>query len=192
VHTTAPQETLQRLDAEIDGLAPYLGGYPPQLQDDAERQRVTAQWRRAVTQCGTLLQQYPDDAALTWRAGVLSQMGHNLDIQGAWQQAERHFKRTLALNPKSVDAHLSLGFLYVHTHPKYALPAERAFTRALALAKDTPLPDAHFGLTFAYYYQAKFRDAVREAEVYLALHPDAAAMKDLRDLALERANKAGQ
>ena len=123
---------------------------------------------------------------------MLSQMGHNLDITGAWQQAERHFKRALALNPKSVDAYLGLGFLYVHTHPKYASAAEHAFTMALALAKDTPLAGAHIGLTFAYYYQAKFRDAVREAEVYLALHPDDATMKDLRDLALERANKAGQ
>jgi tetratricopeptide (TPR) repeat protein len=190
--TTAPQETLHMLDVEIDDLATYLGGYPPQLKDNAERQSVTAKWRRAIKKFGTLLQQYPDEAEIMWRMGVLYHMGHNLDIKGAWQQAERHLKRALTVNPQSVDAHMRLGFLYVNTHPRYAAAAESAFKEALALAKDTSLADAHLGLTFAYYYQAQFQDAVREAEAYLALYPDNAAMKNLRDIALERAKKAGQ
>jgi tetratricopeptide (TPR) repeat protein len=81
-----------------------------------------------------------------------------------------------------------LGVLYVNTSPEFVIAAEKEFVKALEAAKGKPQPSAHSGLCFAYYYQGKFKEAVEQADKYLALVPDDEALKQLRKIAFEKAS----
>jgi len=188
----APKSSLDAVDAALAKLASHIDGYPPSFSDADEKKRVEKELDDLLTNLDKLQKQFPRDAEVERRFGNAYRMAHNLDREGAWPSSESHLKSALALDPSNIQAHLTLGSLYVNTDMKYAPAAEKEFREALRLSGDTPLPGAHIGLVFAYYYQGRFREAVAEADKYLVLRPDDSMMKQLREIALDKAKESEQ
>lgn len=183
----APQGALKRADEallRLDGAA----SFPPQVNDDAERDLLRKEWQKAVATLEALRKRYPDDPQLLRRIGACYRRGYNLGMPGAWERAEAYLLRTEELAPEAPEAYISLGILYADTGPDHAGPAEKQFRKALPHARKEQLAQVWWGLALALYYQGKVRDAVATIDRLIALNPDDARARKLREtfLASER------
>ena len=177
---------LQNIDDKIAWLNQYLDYYPPAITSEEQRKEVEKQLNDTLTYIEKALKEKPDSAELLWRLGNCYRLAHNLDMAGAWNNSEKALKESIKINSKLPEAHFFLGLLYVNTHPQYAPAAEKEFLTAQRLAGDKPWPALHSGLCFAYYYQGRFEDALRQADKYLKLEPDNPGMKRLREIIQEK------
>jgi hypothetical protein len=184
-----PKEKLDLFDKKLAALAPFIGGFPPRVKSEEQLEKVKGDWKKAVEEFSAVIKSFPKSPAMEYRIAELYRFGHNLDMSGAWKNSEAHFQKAIFLSPRSVEAHLGLGTLYVNTHMKYATMAENLFTKAIALSQGEEFPvGALSGLFFAYYYQARFKEAVAVADRYLKHRPDNKGMKKLRDIARTKAS----
>jgi tetratricopeptide (TPR) repeat protein len=177
---------LQTIDEQIAWLSNYLEVYPPAITDEQERQEVEKRLTDTLAYIEKANKENPGNGELLWRLGNCYRLAHNLDRAGAWKKSEKALKAALRIDQKLADSHFILGLLYVNTHPQYAPAAEKEFLAAQRLAGNKPWPAIHGGLCFAYYYQERFDDALRQADKYLKLVPDDSAMKRLREIIREK------
>lgn len=177
---------LAKIDKAISDLQPYLGGYPPHVADSKELEAVTRRLDNALKYAREVMEKEPNSAQIMWRLGELYRMAHNANEKMAWNNSERFLKGAISLDPKIIEAHISLGQLYVNTDPKYAKAAENCFITAQKLAGNRVLPDAQSGLFFAYFYQGQFQKAVDEADIFLRARPNDPTMLRLREIAASK------
>ena len=133
-----------------------------------------------------------DTARRDWLLGECHRLRHLFDEPGAWEESERLLTLAVTRDPKFTPAHVSLGQLYLTGGFDWAPRAERAFVHALEESGGTPLPAAQKGLFFAYYYQGRWADAVRQADRYLALEGadvDVAKMREMAHTNMKQGEK---
>ena len=106
---------LDRIDQYISELFPYLGSYPPVVSNQKELAEVQAKLDAAITYTVNAMEKNPKDAQIKWRLGELYRLAHNSDQPKAWENSEKYLKEAISLDPKSVEAYLALGTLYVNT-----------------------------------------------------------------------------
>lgn len=160
------------VDELIADLKPVIGFYPPAVEGEEELQQVEAKYDQAKKELDTQIEESPGDVELVLKRGRLQRMGHNLDKKGAWKGAEADFLAVLEAQPENKWAMLEIGMLYVNSEPGLAAHAEEYFDHAQAIHGDEPLEGAQNGLFFCYYYQAKFYQALEQAEHLTRSFPD--------------------
>jgi len=175
--------SLPSIDAQLADLRPFLRGYPPNISGPSEKRQIEDRWHATEAELLALEQSDPDDPRVLIRLGELYRFGHNLDAPGAADRCVSTLDRLIELDPTNVDAHLTLGILYTDAGPRWAGEGENHLRRAIELAAPSPLPRGWRALTFAYYYQAKFGDAVAAADQALLLEPDDPGLRKLREQA---------
>lgn len=182
--------------AEVDDtlarLGQVIGTYPPAVKTDAERAEAAAHYERTKATLDAALASQPNDMEARIRRAKLHAMGHNLDLPGAFNGAERDYVAVLAEHPTHQRAILDLAHLWVNTAPEYAPRAEGLFRAAQCLNKQQPLEEAQRGLFFAFYYQGRLEDAKRQADFLAAQWPQHTLYEKYREIAgsaLERAGK---
>ena len=84
-------------DAAIESIAPAVA--------DAEALIVKSDWKSAQTKLDVWLASNPSDARALFDAGYVA------DVQGRLDDAARLYRRATEANPRSFEAHLSLGLL---------------------------------------------------------------------------------
>ncbi len=154
--------------ARLDALRAAIGSQPLDearaqkllpLEEDLDRLTDDLQKRAARK----------ESAQVDWQLGECHRLRHLFDDPGAWEEAERRFSLALARDPKFALAHLSMGQLYLTGGFDYAPRAEKHFVQALENAGGAPMPEAHKGLFLAYYYQARWDEAIKESDIYLKI-----------------------
>ena len=160
------------VDCLISELQPYIASYPPNVRNKADRQKIHTQLNEAIVFTDILLSKDPDNPHLLWRMGELYRMAHNLDLKDAWINSEKALKKAIQIAPGIIEAHLTLGDLYVNTDLNHAKEAEKCFLTAQRISGEKPLIRAHRGLLFAYYYQGDMKKTLDEADLINALFPN--------------------
>ena len=177
---------LQQIDDALSALEPKIGHYPPDIDSSQERKAIGSQYHKLERDLDQLIKKDPTNTELLLRRGQLHAMGHNLDVSKAWEKAESDLKAVINREPENEKALLTLGSLYVNTNPIYAPTAEKLFLKAQEVHGSTPLEDAHRGLLFAYYYQAKMKQALTEADLLVKMSPDNEIYMKLRDIIAQK------
>jgi Flp pilus assembly protein TadD len=91
-------------DAQPGAVQSAAGAASPEL-DDAEAAMAKSDWKTAETTLDLWLPQHPADARALFDAGYVA------DAQDRDADAEGLYRRAIAADPKSFEAHVSLGLL---------------------------------------------------------------------------------
>lgn len=168
--------------AEIQNFALKAGTYPPAVATADERKQVIGKYLVIKKELDSLSQDCTNVVEKLLLRAKLETMGHNLDIEHAWNEAESDFREVLRRVPQNVEALLGLGFLYVNTNLKLAPQAELLFLQAQKSKGAELLVSAHRGLIFAYYYQGKMEDAKREVDLVRKFEPNNKTLAELQEI----------
>jgi eukaryotic-like serine/threonine-protein kinase len=116
-----------------------------------------------------------------WAALGFATLTHDLD----WEEAERHLRRAMELNPNYVTGRLWLSFfLGMEGRFEEALAGAR---RALEIAPLTPL--VRHTLNWNLYHARRFDEAIASARVLISTEPDYGLGHLLLSLALSQAGR---
>ncbi len=102
----APYQALKQQDVVKQGeqglaravihVGQYAGDYPPKLDTPADRKKAEADVRFLAAQTDKLMKGAKNANLLGWRARIYW-MGHNLDIKGYAQEADKSYSQLLQL-----------------------------------------------------------------------------------------------
>lgn len=149
---------------QIHSLEPIIGGFPPNIKSEEDANSVKKSYAQIKSELDALLVAHPQDQDLLFMRGHLQSMGHNLDLPDAYQGATDDLKALLTANPAHIPGMLELAELWVNSNPALAPNAEVLFRAAQCSKGNEPLEEAQSGLFFAFYYQGKMNDALRQSE----------------------------
>jgi tetratricopeptide (TPR) repeat protein len=159
--------SLGAIDAVLGKIAPHAQNFPPQFSSVAERKKIEADLREALTLLDAALAQHPDDPEILFRDGYANAMGHNLDFDGCAQRYFKAFDRLLELQPESQKANYYYGAFLVATAAR-----QKDGIRYLEKAVTLGVTDAHYTLAFAYTVLGDKKNALLHLKEYSKLHPD--------------------
>jgi len=120
-----PQNSSSNTSAQPADIANQTGSQTPSPEvAAAEAAIAAADWKTAQTKLDPWLTVHPDDARALFDAGYVA------DAQNRLDDAAGLYRRAVAVNPKSFEAHLSLGLLLARQgKPEEARPELAAATR---------------------------------------------------------------
>jgi tetratricopeptide (TPR) repeat protein len=171
------------LDVDLWHLRQSADSFPPRVKTPQERVQAEALWHSIETRLLQELQASPRDFEIEMKLGDLYRMGHNLDIEGAWDKAVVHLKEASRLRPDALLPLTTLGALYASSgHPA---EAEAPLLKALALSGEKPSPAIYSNLVSAYYQLGQYEKVVSYANLYLKTDPDSETMNLLKSKAEE-------
>lgn len=175
----------------LDDLRAAIGSAP---LEEARAEKLAPQ-EEALDQLTADLQkraERKESARVDWQIGECHRLRHLFDDPGAWEEAERRFSLALARDPKFAPAHVSMGQLYLTGGFDYAPRAEKHFVQALEIAAGAPMPEAHKGLFLAYYYQARWDEALKQADTYLKIVGHDDDVEKMRSMAATNLGKRSE
>ena len=173
--------TLGGLANRISELNRHIGSYPPRFADERQRNEVYGQWSEALRQAWQFEDRMPQEESTFAVLADLYRQGHNLDVAGADRKAIDTLANCLARFPNSAKCHMTAAYFYLSINPSYAPKGEASLLRLRELLKTHSNPEVERGLVFAYLYQQKTGAALAQLDHYLALVPDDAQMRKLRE-----------
>ena len=189
--STLPFSQADPLDKKLLYFEEIAGNYPPNIKTEDQLTKVKEEWNKTETELISRFTKSGESTDIELRLGHLYRYGHNLDIEGAWEKSDAHFRKAIDLSPDSIDAHIGLAVLYVNYDFNHAAKAEQLFKKAIELSKGQNTPSAvFFGLFFSYYYQGKLVDAINIADKYIEQNPKDEDMRRLRKIAQDVAEQA--
>jgi hypothetical protein len=177
----AAEEASRPLEADFQELHEIANAFPPRVETPAEKAKAQTLWRSVEARLLAKLKASPHDFETELQLGDCYRMGHNLDIDGAWDKAVQHLTEAARLDPKSPRPPTLLGQHY--SGGGKAAEAESQLLRALSLSGDKPSPALCFFLAFTEYQLGQFEKTVKYADEYLKTDPDSPAMKLFKDRA---------
>ena len=167
---------VSQLEKDLKELSRVADGYPPRVKTPEERAQAQAVFRSAEAHLVKDLQESPHNPALELWLGETYRMGHNLDVEGAWDKAVLHLKEAKRLMPDNVLPPLQLGKLYAASgHPAEAEPQ---LLQALKLGGGI---QARYYLAFTYYQLGQYAKVVAQADEYLKTDPNSEFIKNLKE-----------
>lgn len=173
----ASPATVEADDPDLMALRAVADSFPPRVDGDAGRHRAVALFESLETRLLAAVAAAPADYELRTRLGDLYRMGHNLDVEGADDKAERQLREAIRLVPDRAEARGILGIQYAGSGR--AADGERELRAALPFATADILPSLQIALAFACYQQGKFADSAHFAGEVLETHPDHAMAKGI-------------
>jgi tetratricopeptide (TPR) repeat protein len=171
----AAEEASRPLEADFQELRGIANAFPPHVETPEEKAKAQTLWRSVEARLLARLQASPHDFETELQLGDCYRMGHNLDIEGAWDKAVQHLTEAARLDPKSPRPPTLLGQHYAGGGKP--AEAEPQLLRALSLSGDKPSPSLYFFLAFAEYQLGQFEKTVKYADEYLKTDPDSPAVK---------------
>jgi tetratricopeptide (TPR) repeat protein len=168
---------LENKALELDGK---IGGYPPRIKDGDDRRDTYNKWAYVVLDARALLAKNGDSERMSALLVKLYRQGHNLDVLGSGGKAVTTLQHALKQYPKSVPMHREAGWLYLQTNPAFAPQAEAVLLKLRELLGRNDDIEVERGLVFAYLYQKRNDDALKQIDHCLSFAPDHAQLLSLR------------
>jgi tetratricopeptide (TPR) repeat protein len=172
----AAEPPASQLELDLRELSRVADGYPPRVKTPEEKAKALATFRSVEAHLVKDLQESPHEFALELWLGETYRMGHNLDVEGAWDKAVLHLKEAERLQPDMVLPPLQLGKLYAASgHPAEAEPQ---LLQALKLGGSI---QARYYLAFTYYQMGQYDKVVVQADEYRKTDPNSEFIKTLKE-----------
>lgn len=188
-----PAAAAENIAPIMDELHQLLDVYPPKITTPEQKTAIQAKYQHVKDVLDQAVSDKPDDIDMLYRRASLQSMGHNLDIRGAYEGAEKDYVSVLKRDPVYEPAILGLARMWVNSSPQKAPAAEGLFRGLQCLHQDIPFEEAQRGLFFAFYYQGRIEEAKRQAEFLVYQWPNVALYHNLDDTVgavLKRAGKS--
>ena len=167
-----PCLAMDDIEKKMEELSHTIGAYPPSINSQQEFLAIKEKYDAVKQLLDNKVNENSHNLAVLLQRGNLQDMGHNADIPGAWEGAEKDFLTILHDDPKNTDAMTALGKLYINSDPRLAPKAQELFEKAQKLHGMVLLEDVQRGLYFAYYYQGKICQATKQAQILVSKWPD--------------------
>ena len=166
---------LSYLDQIIGDLSAHAKNYPPQFDNDSDKQRAIQHATMLSAMLDTLVTSTNAAPELLRRSSQLNSIGHNLSIPGAAQKADRDFQNLLVQLPDEPALNYAYGvFLGNANQALKALPY-------LDKAASAGYSQAHFALGMAHLTQNNTTLALKHFETYYKHHPTDTAVTHIID-----------
>jgi hypothetical protein len=161
---------------DMNALDPLVGGYMPAYHSAKERQTIYARWSRLLMEARDAHSAYRSDAEtlLVLTAHLLRQ-GHNMNVEGAGELADKTITQCLDRFPQSVGCHREAIAFYLQTDPSATgVKAEPSLMFLRQYYGPAPNEDVERGFVYFYLYQGRTVQAVQQIDHYLAQFPQSA------------------
>jgi tetratricopeptide (TPR) repeat protein len=165
-----PHEEFGILQRDWSRVYKAASTYPPDLSSKEDRAEVEKIWKDLEKRLGALVAANPANAGLKTQLGDLYRMGHNLDIEGAGDNAEKTLRLAIALGPKEYRGHYVLG-IYFGGSGQFE-KAVKELEIALGLAAPDDRLQTVAALANTYYFAKRFDKVIPLAEEFLKARPN--------------------
>lgn len=183
--TGVPLKPFEQVQSRINDLNAFIGSYPPQLGSADQRDLVYKQWSEAMQAAWLIEDRATGTESTLWMLSELYRQGHNLDVMGAGARAMQTLDRCLAAYQASVACHLSASYFYLSVNPTFAPKGEASLIRLRELLKPKVDMEVERGFVFAYLYQGRTAETVKQLDYFLTLDPKAEWASKLREAVLK-------
>ncbi len=169
---TAAEKTFEKAVEMSEGRR--LDLVEAQMRAHVQRVNENPEWRGAVPDDISdgdflyLLEMQADAGRIHDRAATLAAFGSWLASAGRISEAESRLQESLALYPRNLDAHVSLGNILDERGDKRS--AEHEYRRAIEL--DANKPGAQYDLGVLLLEAGRAREAEASLRKYIVLKPD--------------------
>jgi tetratricopeptide (TPR) repeat protein len=148
------------LDEIISDLSYHAKNYPPKFDSENDKDRASKDVKKLSNMLDILVKTKKADPSLIKRSATLNSIGHNLNIKGAAQKADRDYRNLLAKKPNDAAGNSMYGaFLAGSNQATKALPYLK---KAIALGST----DAHYSLGMVYLSREDTEQALKNFESY--------------------------
>lgn len=171
----------EELRAVSNGFNRFVGTWPSSFSSEAQRAELYTKWTHALQQAWVLEEKDKDSEKILFLLAELYRQGHNMDVIGAGDRANVVIERCLKSYPNSIDCHFSASYFYLSVGPKFAPKGEASLLRLRSLFAPQVNKDVERGIVFAYLYQGRNEEALKQVEYFLRLDPSAEWAKKFRD-----------
>lgn len=97
--STLPFSQADPLDKKLLYFEEIAGNYPPNIKAEDQLTKVKEEWNKIETELISRFTKSGESADIELRLGHLYRYGHNLDIKGAWEKSDAHFRKAIDLSP---------------------------------------------------------------------------------------------
>ena len=167
------------IEEELKALEPTIGAYPPAIKSASQKATIVKRYNALKKRLDAEVGAHPDDLTVRFQRASLENMGHNIDLNGAFEQAKTDYTYVIDHHAGDVPALLGLGTMLVNTNPTYAGDAKALFLSAQCYHGKEPLEEAQRGLFFANYYMGKLPEAKERSRYLVKQWPDNATYRKL-------------
>jgi len=160
--------------AGIADLNRYIGGYPPRYSGEAQRREIYVNW---VYLLNNALSLTDGDTKLEERLYLIADLyrqGHNLDVEGAGNEANKAIKKCLSIYPMSEKCNLTAVYFYLSVVPTQdaLAAAERSLNNLSAFYWPIKDSEVQAGFVFFYLYKHELDKAKQQMAAYIEQFPD--------------------
>jgi hypothetical protein len=160
---------LEEIQSRADVLVETLGTFPPQLEKAEDRQGLYVVWSEVLAAALEVETKQGDSEPVAHVLAELYREGHNLDVLECQERASAILKFGLTRFPDSIPLNFEAARFYLGIGK--AIPAEGALIHLRALRHTTEDIEIERPLLFAYLYQDRRADALKQVDHCLALRP---------------------
>ncbi len=171
----------QQVKGRITELNRFIGSYPPRIAAADQRDVVYKQWSEAMQAAWLIEESAPDSESTFAILSELYRQGHNLDVKGSGKRAMQTLDRCLAAFPASVACHFSAAYFYLSVNPTLAPKGEASLIRLRELRKPKVDMDVERGFVFAYLYQGRTAETIKQLDYFLTLEPKSDWARTMRE-----------
>lgn len=146
----APLLSLEKLLEENNKINDYIGMYPPRLYSENQRNIIYKRWIDLVSDAEYYFLSQNEQAI--YLLADLYRQGHNMDVIGSFDRANKILQICLSKDPKSLSCHSTSVYLYLSSGPDVLYKAEESL------------------IFLRRHFAPKLNSAVESAYVTLYLH----------------------
>jgi beta-barrel assembly-enhancing protease len=184
-------ELLRSESKDRGSLETFFFGSHPKLTERIETTNQLVRTRYADAAASSAAVKDSEDFQLRMRTVVRENAYEDIRA-GRFTIAQRQLDRVLAITPRDPVAHVYSGDMHRLQSQRARDAAQKSASASLALASyekavelDPSLAEPHRQLAFLYYQQKQNARAREEFQKYLALKPDAADAKRIKEYLVE-------
>jgi len=166
---------LRNIDDMISDLTQHARNYPPHFDSAEDAQRARTDIANALKLLGVFAANPQLPPQILLRIARLGNLGNNLDVPGAGQEAIANYSRLLTLAPQNAELNFEYGQFLAST-PQ--LPLGIPY---LEKAKSLGVANADYSLALAYTAVGNQKMALLNIESYLKRVPADANAAKIRD-----------
>jgi len=161
--------SLDEIQSRADVLAQTIGHFPPQFKKAEDRQGIYVVWSEVLAAAQEIEAKQGDSEPVAHVLAELYREGHNLDVQECQERASAILNSGLTKFPDSIPLNFEAARFYLDIGK--AVPAENALVHLRVLLHTTEDIEVERPLLFAYLYEDKRAEAMKQVDHCLALQP---------------------
>jgi len=171
-HLDSMTMTEAELSSNVDALNTYIGSYPTNIENAAQRQQVYEFWSKQVAEAEAFARLNPNTENAFSLRSELYRQGHNLDVAGSADRARENLTLCFEKFENPISCHFSASYFYLSINPEFADKAKPSLDSLRQHFGENHNSDVDRGFVFYFLMKNDLENAVKEAKGFLKNHPD--------------------